>query len=128
MSNAKSSILKLSTTTDGKIALVRKIVDICIEFWKKPIADKKDQVFALSDTEKNVLSYFIVYGIDNNCKALITKAGICKNVANINTIMVKLKKLNLIYKDDLNSKNYVCKQLSFEVTPMVGIFLKIQNK
>lgn len=117
MSNNKVSFIRLSAKTNSKIELVRKVVSAAINFWN----------IALSETELNVLSYFIVYGINNKSKDLIVKANICKNIANINTIMVKLKKLKLIYKDDLNSKNYICKQLNFEITPKMVILLKIES-
>ena len=42
--------------------------------------------------------------------------------------MVKLKKLDLIYKDEFNGKVYVIPSLSFELTSTVGIYLKIDNK
>jgi len=118
MNQNKISTIKLTTTANGKIAFVTKIINTVINFWG----------IALSATELQVLAYFMVYGITNECKDLIVKAEICKNVANINTIMVKLKKLKLIYKDDLNGKNYVCKQLKFDITPTVAIFLKLENK
>lgn len=82
----------------------------------------------LSETEITVLSYFIVYGVNQQSKNLIVTSMVCKNLANIKTIMVKLKKLNLIYKDDLNGKVYVAKVLKFELNSSVGIYLKVSNK
>ena len=82
----------------------------------------------LSDTEITVLAYFIVYGVNQQSKNLIVSSMICKNLANIKTIMVKLKKLNLIYKDDLNGKVYVAKVLNFELNSSIGIYLKISNQ
>ena len=70
----------------------------------------------------------MVYGINQETKNLIVKSAICKSLANIKTIMVKLKKLDLIYKDEFNGKVYVIPSLNFELTPTVGIYLKIDNK
>jgi hypothetical protein len=42
--------------------------------------------------------------------------------------MVKLKKLELIYKDELNSKVYVTKSLNLELTPTVALYFKLDNK
>lgn len=115
---ATTSVIKLNKTASSKIDLAKKVLNICLNFWG----------VNLSETEISVLSYFIVYGINNKCKELIVKAGVCKNIPNINTIMVKLKKLNLIYRDELNSKNYICKALNFELTPTIGFLLKIETK
>ena len=41
--------------------------------------------------------------------------------------MVKLKKLGLIYKDDLNGKVYINNNLKFSLTPSIGIYLKIDS-
>lgn len=119
----KNTFIKLSSQTNSKITLVKNIVSTSIHFW-----GLTNDKMSLSETEINVLAYFIVYGINNDSKELIVKAGICKNIANINTIMVKLKKLKLIYKDELNGKNYICKQLNFEITPTVAMLLKLENK
>lgn len=118
MSQNKVSTIRLTTTANGKIAFATKIINTVTNFW----------TINLSSTEQTVLAYFMVYGITNDCKDLIVKANVCKNVANINTLMTKLKHLGLIYKDELNGKNYICKQLKFELTPTVAIFLKLENK
>ncbi len=117
------ALIKLSAKATTKLDLVKKVVSTAIYFWGLTIEE-----MALSDTELNVLSYFIVYGVNNTCKDLIVKAKICKNIANINTIMVKLKRLKLIFKDELNGKNYVCKQLTFDQTPKVCMIFKIENQ
>lgn len=86
------------------------------------------ETIKLSETEITILAYFMVYGVTQQTKELIVKSEVCKNVANIKTIMVKLKKLGLIFKDELNGKVYVIKSLAFELTPTVGVYLKIDNK
>jgi len=116
--NTKASLVKMVKQVSTKIELAKTIVNISMCFNN----------IKLSDTEVSVLAYFMVYGINTQSKNLIVKSEICKNLANIKTIMVKLKKLELIYKDDLNGKVYVDKNLSFELTPTVAFYLKIDNK
>lgn len=114
----KVSLVKMVKTVSSKIELAKTIINISLCF----------NDIKLSDTEVTILAYFMVYGINQQSKNLIVKSAICKSLANIKTIMVKLKKLELIYKDDLNGKIYVNKNLGFELTSTVGIYLKIDNK
>ncbi len=114
----KVSLLKMVKTVTTKIEMARAIIQISICFNN----------IKLSDTEVTVLAYFMVYGVNQQTKNLIVKASVCKNISNIKTIMVKLKKLELIYKDDFSGKVLVTKALEFEITPTVAIYLKIDNK
>ena len=114
----KASIIKMVKKVTTKVELAKVIINIGICF----------NDIKLSDTEVTVLAYFMVYGINQSTKNLIVKSEICKNLANIKTIMVKLKKLELIYKDDLNGKVYINKNLSFELTPTIAIYLKVDSK
>ena len=114
----KASLVKMEKQVSTKIDLARAIINIHLCFYN----------IKLSDTEVTILAYFMVYGVTQQTKNLIVKSEVCKNVANIKTIMVKLKKLELIYKDDLNGKVYIDKSLGFELTPTVAIYLKIDNK
>lgn len=82
----------------------------------------------LSETEATVMSYFMVYGITSQTKNLLIKAEVCKNINNIKTVMVKLKKLGLIYKDDFYGKVLVSNALNFDITPTVGMYLKVETK
>ena len=79
----------------------------------------------LSDTEMLVLSYFMVYGVNIQTKQLLFKSGVCKP-SSIKTIMVKLKKLGLIYKDELNRKVYVHTDSQFKINDTVALLFKIQ--
>lgn len=113
----KVSIIKMTKKVGSKVELAKTIINVSLYF----------NDIKLSDTEIMVLAYFMVYGVTQATKDLIVKSEICKNIANIKTIMVKLKKLDLIYKDDLNSKVYVNKGLKLELTPAVAIYLKIDT-
>lgn len=117
MSN-KVSLVKMVKAVTSKVELAKSIIQLTTCFNN----------VRLSEAEVGILAYFMVYGISTATKNLIVKSGICKNLGNIKTIMVKLKKLELIYKDDLNGKVYVNKNLSFELTPTIGIYLKIDIK
>lgn len=118
MTNNKVSLVKMTKSVTSKVELAKSIIEILICFNN----------MKLSDTEISILSYFMVYGINPSTKNLIVKSGISKNLSNIKTLMVKLKKLGLIYKDDLNGKVYVNKNLNFELTPSVGVYLKVDIK
>lgn len=114
----KSYLIKMSKQVITKVEFAKHIISIIINFNN----------IKLSDTEINILAYFMVYGINNQSKELIVKSLVCKNLANIKTIMVKLKKLDLIYKDDLNGKMYVNKNLNLNLTQNVGFYLKLELK
>lgn len=113
-----ATLIKMEKRVSTKIDLAKAIVYLVICF----------NDIKLSDTEITILAYFMVYGITQKTKQLIVSAGVCKNTANIKTIMVKLKKLGLTYKDDLNGKVYVAPTLQFDITPTVGLYLKITNE
>lgn len=116
--SSTASLIKMQKHVTTKISLAKAVIliTLCVNDMH------------LSEAETSILAYFMVYGVTRQTKDLIVKAGICKNTTSIKTIMVKLKKLNLIYKDDLNGKVYVTPALKFELTPTVGIYLKITNK
>lgn len=118
MDNTKISLLKMARNVTSKVELAKAIINVTACF----------NAIKLSDTEATVLAYFMVYGVTQQTKLLIVKSEVCKNLANIKTIMVKLKKLELIYKDELNSKVYVTKNLSFPLNQTVAIYLKLDVK
>jgi len=114
----KVSLMKMEKSAQTKVDLAKNVLRISLCF-----NDLK-----LSDTETTVMAYFMVYGVNQQSKNLLIKSTVCKNLQNIKTIMVKLKKLGLIYKDDLNGKVYVTQSLAFELTSTMGIYLKIVSK
>lgn len=116
--NEKASILKMQKAISSKIELAKDIIELTTCFNK----------IKLSNTQVSVLAYFMLYGINTQSKNLIVNSLICKNLANIKTIMVKLKKLNLIYKDELNSKVYITKALNVELTSTVALYFKLENR
>lgn len=114
----KVSVLKMAKQVTTKIELAKAIIHLTICFRN----------IKLSDTETTVLAYFMVYGINQQTKNLLIKSEVCKNINNIKTIMVKLKKLDLIYKDDLNGKVLITQNLAFELTPTIAMYLKMDIK
>lgn len=112
----KSILIKMDKKVVSKVDMAKNIISIVLCFDNTK----------LSATQITVLAYFMVYGISANTKNLIIKSEICKNISNIKTIMVRLKKLGLIYKDELNGKVYVNKKLSLNCNSNIGIYLDIK--
>ena len=113
----KSSLMKMTKIVSSKVELAKTIIEMYTCFNN----------IKLSDTEITVLAYFMVYGINSSTKNLIVKSAVCKGIPSVKTIMVKLKKLGLIYKDDLNGKVYISKNIDLELTPSVALLVKIDN-
>jgi hypothetical protein len=113
----KISLIKLAKNVSSKVELAKSIITILVYF----------NGIKLSETETNILAYFIVYGLNDKTKELIVKSGICKNLTHIKVTMTKLKKMQLIYKDELNRKTYLSKSLSFNLTSTVGFYLKVSS-
>lgn len=114
----EATLMRMHKKVSTKIDLAKAIIQLVICFNN----------IKLSDTEVTILAYFMVYRVTTQTKLLIVKSGVCKNTANIKTIMVKLKKLDLIYKDDLNGKVYISPVLQFELNTTVALYLKITNE
>lgn len=113
-----ATLVRMQKHVSTKIDLAKAIIHLVICFSN----------IKLSDTEITILAYFMVYNVNTSTKQLIVKSGVCKNTANIKTIMVKLKKLELIYKDDLNGKVYVAQVLQLKLNNTVALYLKITNE
>lgn len=111
----KVSLVKMEKAVATKVELAKHILRISLCFNN----------IKLSDTETTVMAYFMVYGVNQQSKNLLIKSAVCKNLQNIKTIMVKLKKLGLIYKDDFNGKVYIAEALAFELTPTIAMYLKV---
>lgn len=61
----------------------------------------------LSDTEITILSYFILYKINENTKKLIFKSGLLKNDNSYKNLLSKFKKLGFIQKDEIKREHFV---------------------
>lgn len=80
----------------------------------------------LSETELTVFAYFMVYKITKQTKDLILKSKVLSSPDSYANILTKLRKSKLIYKQ--NKKDLLIEKLSFELEPVVGIIIKIDNK
>lgn len=112
------SLVKLTKKVDNKLDLAKAALNVILSF----------RDIKISETKLTVMSYFMVYGVTVSTKNLIVKSQVCKNLANLKIIMVELKKLELIYKDDLNGKVYVSKDLNFQLNESIALYFKIDNK
>ena len=112
-----ATLLKMTKKVTTKIELSKAIIYIALCFRN----------IKLSDTEISVLAYFMVYGVNQQSKQLIVNSGICKNIQGIKTIMVKLKKKELIFKDDFDGRVCVNKSLNLKLTNTFTILLKIDT-
>lgn len=114
----KVSLVKMTRQVTNRVDLAKAIIEIFTSFNK----------IKISDTQITVLAYFMVYGVNLQTKKLIVKIGICKNINTVKIAMVKLKKLELIYKDDFDSRVKVTDALNIQLTTAVGVYIKIDNK
>jgi hypothetical protein len=81
----------------------------------------------LSDTELTVLAYFMVYKINRKTKDLILSSGILKTEDSLKNTLSKLKKFGMLVKS-VDSKEYsLRKDLDFNLSPVMGVLLKLDN-
>lgn len=81
----------------------------------------------LSDTELTVLAYFMVYKINRKTKDLILNAGILKSDDSLKNTLSKLKKFGMLVRN-IDSKEYsLRKELDFNLSPTMGVLIKIDN-
>lgn len=81
----------------------------------------------LSPTDKKVLSYFMLHGINEKTKKLIIESKLLNNDSIKNT-MSRLRKYGLINKSKYRRKeDYICKELTLSIDNVVGIMIKIDN-
>lgn len=81
----------------------------------------------LSDTELTVLAYFMVYRINRKTKDLILSSGILKTEDSLKNTMSKLKKFGMLVRDSESKEYTLRKDLDFQVNPIVGVIIKIDN-
>ena len=114
----KVTLVKMVKNVANKLDLAKNVIKITLNF----------NDIRLSETEITVLAYFMLYGVSTQTKELIVKSQVCKNLNNIKIVMVKLKRMEFIYKDDLNGKVYVSENLRYVLTPTLGFYLKLDTK
>lgn len=112
----KVSLIRMVKKVNSKVELALNIINVYI-----CVND-----LTLSNSEKTVLAYFMVYGVNSQTKELIVESKICKNISVVKTVMNKLKNKELIYKDeDFSGKVYVNNNLKLEIGSDVAFYLKL---
>lgn len=110
-------LLKIKKSVNGKVDQAKTVISIfCL------LSDIK-----LSDAELTVLAYFCVYKDNDKAKELILKGDIFKTADSLRNTISKLKNIGLLKKSA--TKEYVVhERLSFNVEPVIGFLIKIDNK
>lgn len=80
----------------------------------------------LSDSELKVLAYFMVYKLNEQTEDLIIKSEILANKDSLKNTMSKLRKVGLIVRK--NKQDYINEVLDIQLQPVIGLFIKIDNK
>lgn len=80
----------------------------------------------LSETEMIVICYFIVYGYSNETKDLIITSKIVGGRDSLDNIVSKLRKFGLI--QGRGDKAKLNPQIAYKVTPVIGLFIKLDNQ
>jgi len=109
-------LLKLSKKSKTKIDQAKIILSVlCL------LSD-----ISLSDTELTTLSYFIVYGLTEKTKSLILSGKILKTEDSLRNAMTKFRKFGLIKKNE-RKEDLLADQISFPLTDVFGILIKVDN-
>lgn len=109
-------LLKIDKKTESKIDQARTIASIFCNIYG----------IKISNTELTILAYFMVYKINEQTKSLIIKSELIAPNNSYDNLLSKFRKLGLIYK--INKKNVITDKLNFELSPVVGIIIKIDNR
>lgn len=81
----------------------------------------------LSDTDLTVMSYFMVYRINDESKKLIVDSQILNSDSLQNTIS-RLKKFGLIKKANVGKDWHISEKLDIKLEGEVGMLIKIDNR
>ena len=79
----------------------------------------------LSKTEKVVLSYYIVYKINQTTNDLILKSKLLANADSLKNVLSKFRKLKLVKKR--NKEDILEDKLNISLEPITGMFIKLNN-
>ncbi|XAI97423.1 hypothetical protein [Leptolyngbya phage Lbo-JY46] len=110
-------LIKILKKTQSKLDMVVQIVTVyCFLSQIK-----------ISETDIKVMSYFIIYGINEKTKKLIVDSKLL-NADSIKNSMSRLRKLGLIHKSEFRRKeDYIKKELDISVEDIIGMMIKIDN-
>lgn len=113
-------LIKINKKTNNKIEQAKTLVSVyCLLSSIK-----------LSDTDLTVLSYFMVYKINQTTKDLILKSKILQSIDSLKNSMSKLTRVGLIKKAVINdNKEYLVNDsLNVNLDSVVALLIKIDNK
>lgn len=111
-------LVRMSKSTSSKVDQAKTLVSIfCLLSGIK-----------LSDTELIVLSYFMVYKINQSTKDLILKSKILETEDSLRNTISKLKKVGLIRKSSHNKEYLISEELNVSLHSSIALLIKIDNK
>lgn len=111
-------LIKINKKTNNKIEQAKCLVSIfCLLSSIK-----------LSDTDMTVLSYFMVYNINQTTKDLILKSKILLNEDSLKNTISKLKGVGLIKKSSIRKEYLINDSLSINLDSVTAVLIKIDNK
>ena len=111
-------LVKSKKKTNGKVEQAKTLISMfCLLMGVK-----------LSDTEITVLAYFMVYRVSRTTKDLILKSGLLKSEYSLKNTLSKLKKLGMLTRDQDASDYSLRKEIDFQMNPVVGVLIKIDNQ
>lgn len=111
-------LIKAVKKTNGKIEQAKIIINIfCL------LNDIK-----LSDAELTVLAYFAVYRQNEKVKELILNGKVLKTADSLRNTTSKLKKIGLLKKSSTNKEYTVSEKINFNVEPVIGFLIKVDNR
>lgn len=109
-------VLKLTKKTKNKIELANLMLKIYCQ-----LSDIK-----CPETELQIMSYFMVYGVRKSTKELIIRSQILKAKGSLENSMSTLRRIGLLIKvEDEGTK--VIPQLDFTVDNTMGLIIKLEN-
>lgn len=121
----KASLIRINKVVRTRLDTAKQIIKVFLVLKEDEL---KDLNITFSDNDITVLAYFILFGINRSTKELIINSKVCKTLNSVNVVMTKLKKASLIYKDDLNGKRYVSKELAFPLNKTTGIYINLKTE
>ena len=109
-------LIKIEKKVQGKIEQSKLLISLFCKLSK----------IKLSDSELTVIAYFMVYKLTEQTEELILKSKILANEKSLENAMSKLRKVGLIIRKD--KTDYINEVLNIPMEPVIGLFIKIDNK
>jgi hypothetical protein len=112
----KSTVIKVEVREGDKLSVAKDIVSLLsrIKGWR------------LSETQIEVIGYFMLYGISRKTKGLIIDSGVCNRMQSISDMLVGFKKKGIVYRDDLSEKLCLNKPLDVKMTNDLMLMIRVK--